>query len=175
LNICDILSFHPPSYVSGVIFVTAPYVATILSGGTYDSFGPLSGLFTLVSVPDFQTAANTFGRILFMLENAPPYNFQRALVGEVMHQPRHAAIHTVTRTQDATALLAYGKEGTLKALVIDAKEDAIVKPGTIMKTMGEWKDLEVVEIAGSGHMPFMEKPVVFREEVLKWIAKCPKK
>jgi pimeloyl-ACP methyl ester carboxylesterase len=167
----DILSYHPPSYLSGVVYVAAvPYMKVIAFTGAAKIKELSPGLFSTTDVNAFQKAVLCFVSFLTYKHEAVSYRLKKALIGDMIEQPRAIAARAVTRAQDEKAILNAGKKGLLRALVVSGREDSQPK-GEVVKALGEWKDLKVVEIEDCGHMLFAEQPDEFREIMLAWIEK----
>ncbi|EMD35722.1 hypothetical protein CERSUDRAFT_124390 [Gelatoporia subvermispora B] len=179
-NLSDILSFHPPSYISGVIVITGfPYTASVPHIATPFALGVIPPFTSTGDTPLFQSTALAFVRGLTAPSFALPHATYRALLGDVMLQPRMCCARLLGRPQDPKGFFEAGKAG-LPMLIVDGPEDVIVYGGRMVDAVNSrdhldgyegWENLEVVKIAGAGHMPFVEKPDEFREAILGFVTK----
>jgi len=171
-NLADILSFHPPSYVSGLILICGlPYTAC---------FPAMTTPFTsTTNTPLFQITALSFIRRLTAPGTRLPHLLHQALLGDVMVQPRACCIRLLSRMQNPKGFFEAGKAG-LPMLIIEALQDLTLPGRKMFEAVDSrehlpgyegWKDLQVVQIAGAGHMPFFEKPEEFRTAVLEFAGK----
>lgn len=167
----DILSYHPSSYLSGIIYAGAfPYVNAVQQAGQNKLSEVVASLLTpTIDVDSFQKAAQAFVSGLIHKQDATPYRLRQALIGDIVLQPRIVAIRAVTRKQDEQSLLKAGKEGSLRVLVLTGKDDV---ESITVKALGEWKKIEVAEIEDAGHMMFADQPDKFMENILAWIKKA---
>lgn len=175
-TICDVLTYHPPTYLRGIIYITgAPYISfmSTLCSTTANALVP--SLLSPSSAEEFQEGCAKFSDLLTSPSspNSLGYNLKRALSGEILHQPRSCAVLAYTRTQDPSSLLEYGRKGEIKALIVEGAEDAIVRSGAISEALEGWDEncMDVIVLAGAGHMPWVEKEDEFRKIVLDWMAR----
>ncbi|OCH85853.1 alpha beta-hydrolase [Obba rivulosa] len=169
-NMADILSFHPPSYVSGLILIAGyPYTACIPSGTT-----PFT---STTDTPLFQATALAFVGKLTAPGIVLPHRMRQALLGDVMVQPRVCCARFLSRTQNPKGFFEAGSKG-LPMLIVEAEKDSIFPGKRMVEAVNArehlpgyegWKNLQTVKIFGAGHMPFFEKPEEFRAAVLEFV------
>jgi pimeloyl-ACP methyl ester carboxylesterase len=114
----------------------------------------------------FQETAQEF---LDLCSTTCPQPLRIACLGAIMLQPRAATLRLLSRTQDETGLLKAGREDGLPLLFIDAKADAIIRGAEVRNAVDGWRNLEVVEIEGADHMPWVGHPDTVRQSVLDWV------
>lgn len=179
-NLADILTFHPSTYLSGIVIMSGfPHTGTIPTIGTPFSLALLPPLMSSDNVPMYQKTALDFISALIAPSTAAsphadqifPHRLSRALVGDVMVQPRVCTVRLLARTQDAAGFYAAGAAG-LPLLIINGSEDLIVNGAETVKSVRPegsaegWKDLEVVELRAAGHIPFVERPEEVRKALI---------
>ncbi|OCH85852.1 alpha/beta-hydrolase [Obba rivulosa] len=180
-NLTDILSFHPPSYVSGLILITGfPYTASVPLVATPFALSVIPPFTSTADTPLFQSTALAFVNGLTAPSTPLPHHTRQVLLGDVMVQPRVCCMRLLARTQDPKGFFEAGRAG-LPLLIVDGLEDGIVQGPKMVEAVNAkehlpgyegWKNLEVAKIAGAGHMPYFEKPEEFREAVLRFVAKA---
>ncbi|KDQ22839.1 hypothetical protein PLEOSDRAFT_36899 [Pleurotus ostreatus PC15] len=166
-NITDILSFHPPSYLAGIIYVAAlPYMGPVMAKvGTPDILGCLPALMQTTDVDAFQNAAISF---IDRLSSSMPHNLRQACFGNYMVQPRAVTLRLLTRVQSEEGLLEAGRSGGLPMLAVLPKKDQVVYGAETLKAVDGWKNLHVEELDNGDHMPWLSEELAFREAVLRW-------
>ncbi|KAK7039421.1 putative oxidoreductase ephD [Favolaschia claudopus] len=168
--ITDILSFHPPSYISGVIYVAAlPYMGpTLAQVGSPACLVTLPALMQTTDVDQYQTNAIAFAELT---HDALPYDYYLACLGNSMVQPRGVTMRLLARTQDESGLLKAGREGGLPMLDIHGAKDRIIVKEAVLKAIEGWGNLTVVDVEDAEHFIWLSKPDRFRKEVLSWVAR----
>ncbi|KAF4583996.1 hypothetical protein EYR40_002494 [Pleurotus pulmonarius] len=169
-NITDILSFHPPSYLAGIIYVSAlPYMGPVMAKvGTPDILGCLPALMQMTDVDAFQNAAISF---IDRLSSSMSHNLRQACLGNYMVQPRAVTLRLLTRVQSEVGLLEAGRNGGLPMLAVISKKDQVVFGEETLKAVDGWKNLHVEELDNGDHMPWLSEEVAFRDAVLSWTAR----
>ncbi|KAL4258208.1 AB hydrolase superfamily protein [Pleurotus pulmonarius] len=169
-NITDILSFHPPSYLAGIIYVSAlPYMGPVMAKvGTPDILGCLPALMQMTDVDAFQNAAISF---IDRLSSSMSHNLRQACLGNYMVQPRAVTLRLLTRVQSEVGLLEAGRNGGLPMLAVISKKDQVVFGEETLKAVDGWKNLHVEELDNGDHMPWLSEEVAFRDAVLSWAAR----
>lgn len=166
-NVADILSFHPPGYLSGVInIIGVPYTSAMPIVALPEALTVLPPLTQSSDVDSFQQNALAF---VTGVSKSIPYALQQAYLGNVMTQPREARIRLLTRTQDEAGFLKAGKEGALKLLLLYGTEDRLISGKEVHKVLEGWKGIEVVVFEGVDHLVWLAEPEQFREKVLGWV------
>ncbi|KAF7328808.1 putative oxidoreductase ephD [Mycena venus] len=170
--ITDVLSFHPPSYISGIIYVAAlPYMGpTLAQVGSPACLVTLAPLMQTADVGAYQTNAIAFAE----LTHAPgtlPYDFYLACLGNSLVQPRGITMRLLGRTQDESGLLKAGREAGVPLLSVHGAKDRIIVRQAVLDAVQEWKNLTVVDIEDAEHFVWLSQPDKFRSEVLSWIAR----
>ncbi|KAL0948311.1 hypothetical protein HGRIS_010903 [Hohenbuehelia grisea] len=166
-HITDVLSFHPHSYISGIIYVSAiPFMGPIVAEVTTSSILALvPSLLQTTDVEAFQKVALGF---ISLCSTTLPFAARQALLGDVMTQPRHIAASVMTRTQDTAGLFKAGRSG-LPLLALNAKLDQVVHGAKSVEAIAGWKNLQVVELEKADHVAWLTQPNEFRESLLTWI------
>ncbi|KAJ7485105.1 Alpha/Beta hydrolase protein [Mycena galericulata] len=167
--ITDILSFKPPTYISGVIYVGAlPYMGpTLAKVGTPACLVLLPALMQTANVDEYQKAAISF---VELGHKSLPYTFYLACLGNSIVQPREITVRLLSRTQDTKGLLAAGRDAGLPMLVVHAANDRIIVREETLNAVEGWKNLKVVDIDDAEHFVWISQPEKFRQEVLKWVS-----
>ncbi|KAF8144778.1 Alpha/Beta hydrolase protein [Mycena galopus ATCC 62051] len=166
--LADVLSFHPPSYISGIIYVAAlPYMAALPNLGSPTAFAFVPGLTQTTNVTEFQAAYIDF---INLCHPALEWNFYLECLAGGMVQPRAASDLILARTQNSTGLLQAGTSGALPLLAIFGQDDKIVLKQGILNAITGWKRLTVVTLPDAEHFSWISQPVPFRTTVLEWIA-----
>jgi len=176
VNMADILSLHPHSYISGAILISGfPYISSLATVCKPYGLTLIPPLTATDSVPNFQDAAIKFITSLTSPPYRMPHPLRQAALGDIMVQPRICSARILTRTQDEKGFLSAGEKG-LPLLIINGKEDLLVNGEANAKACREgsgrkkgWKDLKVVVLDNVGHTPFLENPELFRKEVLDFV------
>jgi pimeloyl-ACP methyl ester carboxylesterase len=165
----DILSFKPPSYISGIVYVGAlPYMGpTLMKVGTPTCLATLPGVTQTTNVDDYQTATIAFAQLC---HSSLPYNYYLACLGNSVVQPREVTGRLLGRTQDETGLLKAGRESGLPMLVINGTKDKIIVRAEVLNAVEGWKNLSVVDIDAE-HFMWIDQPEIFRREVLDWVGR----
>ncbi|KAJ7186984.1 Alpha/Beta hydrolase protein [Mycena filopes] len=166
--ITDILSFKPPTYISGVIYVAAlPYMGPTLSKvGTPACLATLAPLMQTDNVDSYQDAAIAF---VNLTSPSLPYDFHLACLGSSLVQPRGITLRLLSRTQDPAGLLKAGRESGLPLLSVHGAKDRITFRDAVLDAIEGWKNLTVVDIEDAEHFVWLSKPEEFRTEVLAWV------
>ncbi|KAJ7711987.1 Alpha/Beta hydrolase protein [Mycena metata] len=167
--ITDILSFRPPTYISGVIYVGAlPYMGPTLSKvGSPACLVTLAPLMQTANVDSYQEAAIAFTDLTYP---SLPYDFYLACLGNSLVQPRGITVRLLSRTQDTAGLLKAGRESGLPLLSVHGTKDRIIVRDAVLDAIAGWKDLTVLDIADAEHFVWLSKPDEFRTQLLDWIA-----
>ncbi|KAJ6449583.1 Alpha/Beta hydrolase protein [Mycena sanguinolenta] len=152
-HIADILSFHPPSYISGAIYdAGVPYLAALPNIGSPAGFALVAGQNQTTNVTQFQSSFIDF---INLCHPALEWNFYLGCQGDGMVQPRGILNLSFTRTQNSTAIFGGGDKVVLKEGILDV--------------IAGWQDLTVVTLPGAEHLTWISRPALFREKVLNWI------
>ncbi|KAJ7027546.1 Alpha/Beta hydrolase protein [Mycena alexandri] len=167
--IADILSFRPPTYISGVIYVAAlPYMGPTLGKvGTPACLVTLAPLMQTANVDDYQQAAIAFADLT---HTSLPYDFYLACLGNSLVQPRGITVRLLSRTQDNSGLLNAGRKYGLPLLSVHGTKDRIIVRDAVLDAIEGWKNLKVLDIEDAEHFVWLSKPDAFRTELLEWIA-----
>ncbi|KAJ7982841.1 Alpha/Beta hydrolase protein [Mycena polygramma] len=167
--IADVLSFHPPTYISGVIYVAPlPYMGpTLAKVGSPATLVLLPALMQTANVDEYQAAAMGFAGLT---HSSLPYDFYLACLGNSLVQPRGVTLRLLSRTQDESGLLKAGRESGLPLLYVHAAKDRIIARDAVLNAVEGWKNLTVVDIEDAEHFVWLSQPNKFRNEVLSWIA-----
>ncbi|KAF7335096.1 putative oxidoreductase ephD [Mycena venus] len=140
-HIADILSFHPPNYISGIIYDAAvPDMASLFNVSTPAADALQPGLLTTTNVTQFQA---TYIEFINLCHPALEWNFYLACLGDGVVQPRAATALLFSRTQNSTAVL---------------------------DVIAGWQRLNVTTLPGAEHFTWISRPVLFRATVLQWIS-----
>lgn len=168
--ITDILSFKPPSYISGIIYVGAlPYMGpTLTQVGSPPCLVTLAPSTQTTSVDEYQAAAIAF---VELAHDSLPCDFYLACLGNSMVQPRAVTVRLLSRTQDETGLLKAGREAGLPMLAVHGAKDRIIVREAVLNAVKGWKNLTVVDIEDAEHFVWLSQPDKFRKEVLEWITR----
>lgn len=167
-NVADILSAHPPSYLSGVVYITpVPYMGPVLQ--QVASPAALACLPRFLQTEDVTVFQETALQFLDLCSKSCPQPLRLACLGSIMVQPRAVTLRLLSRTQDETGLLKAGRESDLPLLIIEAKADAIIGGDEVRSAMDGWRNLKVVEIDGADHMPWVGHPDIVRQAILNWV------
>ncbi|KAJ7282266.1 Alpha/Beta hydrolase protein [Mycena rebaudengoi] len=167
-HIADVLSIHPPDYISGIIYdAPIPYMAALANITSPAIAALIPSLFETVNVIEFQAAYINF---INLCHPALDWNFYLACLGDGVVQPRAVTELLSTRTQNSTGFLQAGTSGALPLLAIFGANDKVnVKQGVLDAITG-WERLTVVDLENAEHFTWISQPVLFRETVLQWIA-----
>ncbi|KAF8885170.1 Alpha/Beta hydrolase protein [Infundibulicybe gibba] len=123
-SITDVLSFHPPEYLSGIIYIAPiPYVAIVYKIASPAVVACVPRLFQPTSVPAFQSAAQSFVSMCSGTGHAFSFVLYRMCLGNAMVQPVETTERIMSRTQDETGLLRAGREGRLPLLFLYGTQD----------------------------------------------------
>ncbi|KAJ6552093.1 Alpha/Beta hydrolase protein, partial [Mycena vulgaris] len=169
--ITDILSFKPPSYISGIIYVGAlPYMGpTLAKVGSPACLVTLGPLMQTTNVDEYQTAAIAF---VDLAHSSLPYTYYLACLGNSLVQRREVTVCLLSRTQDAAGLLKAGRDSGLPLLAIHGTKDRIIVREEVFNAIEGWKNLSKVDLDAE-HFIWISQPDKFRQEILDWIAKVP--
>ncbi|EGN98424.1 hypothetical protein SERLA73DRAFT_169392 [Serpula lacrymans var. lacrymans S7.3] len=173
--VADILAFHSSISLAGIVYITPiPYLGFFQHIATDYVLDVIPKLTQKTDVNTFQIASRDFIQGLvspkhYLNRVAFPQRLQQACLGDVMSQPRTCAAYTLQRSQDEFGLMRAGREG-LPMLLINGKDDMLLKSQPLSKLFEKWKNMEVVNM-DTGHMPWWEAPQAFNDVVLGWIAK----
>ncbi|KAF8885175.1 Alpha/Beta hydrolase protein [Infundibulicybe gibba] len=171
--ITDILSFRPPEYLSGIIYITpvpytGPIAQEIASPAALDSIARMS---KPASLPDFQSAVQTFVSLSSGINHTFPFGLYQMCLGNAIVQPVEAIGRLMSRTQDETGLLRAGREGRLRLLFLYGTQDVATGHGPVFDAIAGWVRLDTRAMK-TGHTPWLEEPSEFRETILQWIRKA---
>ncbi|KAJ6574225.1 Alpha/Beta hydrolase protein, partial [Mycena capillaripes] len=167
-HIADILSFHPPSYISGIIYDAAiPNTDALFTVTTPAAAAVVPGLIQTTDVTQFQTSVIGF---LNLCHPALEWNFYLASLAGGMVQPRAATELLVARTQNSTGLLQAGTSGALPLLAIFGAVDKLIIKQNVLDVIAGWQRLTVVTLPDAEHFTWISRPVLFRATVLQWIS-----
>ncbi|KAJ6465099.1 Alpha/Beta hydrolase protein [Mycena vitilis] len=168
--ITDVLSFHPPTYISGAIYVAPlPYMGpTLAKVGSPATLMLLPALTQTADVDEYQAAAMGFAGLT---HSSLPYDFYLACLGNSLVQPRGVTMRLLSRTQDESGLLKAGRESGLPLLSVHAAKDRIIARDAVLTAVEGWKNMTVVDIDDAEHLIWLSQPDKFRNEVLSWIAR----
>ncbi|KAF7335099.1 putative oxidoreductase ephD [Mycena venus] len=170
-HIADILSFHPPSYISGIIYdAAAPDMDSLFSIAAPGPVALVPSLIQTTNVTEFQEAYIDF---INFCHPALEWNFYLACLGDGVVQPRAATQFLFTRTQNSTGLLQAGTSGALPLLAIFGANDKVVMEQPILNVIAGWQRLNVTTLPNAEHFTWISQPVLFRETVLQWITHHP--
>ncbi|KAF8880994.1 Alpha/Beta hydrolase protein [Infundibulicybe gibba] len=169
-NITDILSFHPPAYLAGVIYISPlPYTGSLLNEvGSKATLACVPGLTKPISVPVFQSAVRRFVDLCSGSGRVFSFTMHQMCLGNAILQSVETSTQLLARTQDKTGLLRAGREGLLPLLFIYGTHDEVAVYGPALRAITGWTRLET-RAMDAGHAPWMQQPGVFRETVLQWI------
>ncbi|KAF7341668.1 putative oxidoreductase ephD [Mycena sanguinolenta] len=166
-QIADILSYHPPSYVSGLIYDAAiPYTSVLFNVTTSAAQALVPGLLQTTNVTQFQAGYIDF---INLCHPALDWDFYLGCLGDGVVQPRAAAELIVTRTQNSTGLLHAGTSEGLPLLAIFGGSDKLVIKQAVLDALPGWQNLTEVTLPGAEHFTWISRPVLFRAAVLNWI------
>ncbi|KAJ7472010.1 Alpha/Beta hydrolase protein [Mycena latifolia] len=167
--ITDVLSFKPPTYISGIIYVAAlPYMGpTLAKVGTPACLVTLGPLMQTTNVDEYQAAAISFAELTHA---SLPYAYYLACLGNSMVQRREVTVRLLGRTQDPAGLLKAGRDSGLPMLSIHGAKDRIIVRDEVLNAVEGWKNLSVVDIDAE-HFIWISQPEKFRREVLDWISR----
>ncbi|KAJ6462081.1 Alpha/Beta hydrolase protein [Mycena sanguinolenta] len=166
-QIADILSFHPPSYISGAIYdAGVPYLDALPNIGAPAGFAVVPGLNQTTNVTQFQSSFIDF---INLCHPALEWNFYLGCQGDGLVQPRAILNLSFTRTQNSTGLLHAGTSGALPLLAIFGGDDKVVLKQGILDAIAGWQNLTVVTLPDAEHLTWISRPVLFRATVLNWI------
>ncbi|KAF8157357.1 Alpha/Beta hydrolase protein [Mycena galopus ATCC 62051] len=166
-HIGDILSFHPPSYISGIIYDAAvPDTTSLFNVAMPAAAALVPGLVQTTNVTQFQVGYIDF---INLCHPALEWNFYLACLGDGVVQPRAATELILSRTQNSTGLLQAGTSEGLPLLAIFGTDDKIVIKQAVLDVLAGWQNLTVVTLPGAEHFTWISRPVLFRAAVLNWI------
>ncbi|KAJ6541410.1 Alpha/Beta hydrolase protein, partial [Mycena capillaripes] len=166
-HITDILSFHPPTYISGIIYAApAPDMSSLFNIGSPAILALVPTVIQTTNVTQFQAGLINF---INLCHPALEWNFYLACLGDGVVQPRAAAELAFTRTQNSTGLLQAGTSGALPLLAIFGADDKIVIKEAVLDVISGWQRLTVITLPDAEHFTWISQPVLFREAVLQWI------
>ncbi|KAJ7280168.1 Alpha/Beta hydrolase protein [Mycena rebaudengoi] len=167
--ITDVLSFKPPSYIAGIIYVAAlPYMGpTLAKVGTPECLACLPALMQTTNVDEYQAAAIKF---VELAHPSLPYTFYLACLGNSMVQRREVTVRLLSRTQSTDGLLTAGRESDLPLFVVHGSKDKIIIRNETLNAVQGWKNMKMVVINDAEHFIWISQPEIFRREVLGWIA-----
>ncbi|KAF8885172.1 Alpha/Beta hydrolase protein [Infundibulicybe gibba] len=167
--ITDVLSFHPPEYLSGIIYIAAiPYTGpAAYKIGSPASVDCITRLFKPTSVPDFQSAAQMFMSICAGTGHTFPFPLYQICLGNAILQPAEVTWRLLNRTQDETGLLRAGREGRLPLLFLYGTKDEVTKYEPVLDAIAGWVRLDTRTME-AGHTIWLDKPTEFREAILQW-------
>ncbi|KAF9467592.1 Alpha/Beta hydrolase protein [Collybia nuda] len=167
-HITDVLSLHPPSYLTGVVYISPlPYMGPILQ--QVASPAVLACLPRFLRTDDVNIFQGTALEFLDLCSQTCPQSLRLACLGSIMVQPRAVTQRVLSRTQDQTGLFKAGEESGLPFLLFDARADAIIDGKAVRSAVAGWRNLKVVEIDGADHMPWVGHPQVVRQGILDWV------
>ncbi|KAJ7688999.1 alpha beta-hydrolase [Mycena rosella] len=168
--ITDILSFKPPTYIAGIIYVAAlPYMGpTLAKVGTPACLVNLGPLMQTTNVDEYQAAAIAFAELTHA---SLPYTYYLACLGNSMIQRREVTVRLLSRTQDPAGLLKAGRYSGLPMLAIHGAKDRIINREEVLNAVEGWKNLSKVDIDDAEHFIWISQPGKFRQEVLDWVAR----
>lgn len=179
MHVADILTFHPPEYLSGIIMITSfPFTASLPVVATPWSAGLIPIALSNPSVTQYQSILTEFVKALISPSAAPfPYYLQQVFLGQMLSQPYGCVVRLLLRTNDHHPILNAGTTG-LPLLMINGSDDLIASGAHSARALQTaeylpgyegWKDFTVKEFAGVGHMPWYEQPEGFKQELLQFI------
>ncbi|KAJ6496417.1 Alpha/Beta hydrolase protein [Mycena sanguinolenta] len=165
-HVADILSFHPPSYVSGIIYDAAvPYTDVLFNVTTPAAQALVPGLLPTTNVTQFQVAYIDF---INLCHPALDWDFYLACLGDGVVQPRAATELIVARTQNSTGLLQAGTSEGLPLLTIFGTADQLIIQQAVLDALAGWQNLTVVTLSDAEHFTWISQPELFRAAVLNW-------
>ncbi|KAF7341621.1 putative oxidoreductase ephD [Mycena sanguinolenta] len=165
-QIADILSFHPPSYISGVIYdAGVPCLASLPNTVSVAAFASMPGLNQTTNVTQFQSGYIDF---INLCHPALDLDFYLGCLGDGMVQPRAIVDLSFSRTQNSTGLLQAGTSGALPLLAIFGGDDQLVLKQGVLDAIAGWQKLTVVTLPDAEHFTWISRPVLFRATVLNW-------
>ncbi|KAF7341655.1 putative oxidoreductase ephD [Mycena sanguinolenta] len=166
-HVADILSFHPPSYISGAIYdAGVPYMAALPNIASAAIFAVVPGLNQTTNVTQFQSSYIDF---INLCHPALDWDFYLGCLGDGVVQPRAIVNLGFSRTQNSTGLLQAGTSGALPLLAIFGGNDQIVLKQGVLDAIPGWQKLTVVTLPDAEHFTWISRPVLFRATVLNWI------
>ncbi|KAF7341617.1 putative oxidoreductase ephD [Mycena sanguinolenta] len=166
-QIADVLSFHPQSYISGIIYdAGVPYQSALPTIGSPAGFAVVAGLNQTTNVTEFQSGYIDF---INLCDPALDWDFYLACLGDGVVQPRAILNLSFTRTQNNTGLIQAGTTGALPTLAIFGGDDQVVLKQGILNALAGWQNLTVVTLPDAQHFTWISRPVLFRATVLNWI------
>ncbi|KAF8883046.1 Alpha/Beta hydrolase protein [Mucidula mucida] len=157
-HIADVLAFHPPSYLSGIIHLAAvPYI-------TEDAVAKPSSdaMKSLIS--------NAGISFIDLCTDDASFELQAVCRGYVLAQPGPVAQLVLGRTQNVTGLLTAGEQG-LPLLALAGTDDLALNGSISYTFMEPFKDKEFVSIEGADHMAWLTDKDLMRETIVAWIYK----
>jgi len=164
----DVLSFHSPSYLSGIINLngtplTGPLFTGWITSVVHEYLGPL--------LQSTDVDAYQKGALLFIEVCAEdlPYHLRQRLLGDIVIQPRGVIKHLVTRHQDESGLLKAAQDPHLPKLLLLCEKDRLINKGGVRKYVEDWRNCKTIVLPKAGHMPWIGYPESFRETILSWI------
>ncbi|KAK7045133.1 putative oxidoreductase ephD [Favolaschia claudopus] len=161
-HIVDILSIHPATYLSGIIYNAAIPDTTHLM-----SVVSPAGVALVLKILSFPQA---FIEFINLCHPALEWNFYLACLGNGDVQPTIAAGFAGTRSQNSTALLNAGRSGELALLAIFGADDKLIQKQPALDFISGWKNLTVTTLPNAEHFTWISQPELFRTTVLEWIA-----
>ncbi|KAF8885171.1 Alpha/Beta hydrolase protein [Infundibulicybe gibba] len=118
-SITDVLSFHPPEYLSGIIYIAPiPYIATAHEIGSPTALACIPPPSQPTSVLDFQSAAQNFVSLCSGTGHAFSFALYHMYLGNAIVQPVEATGQLMSRARDERGLLRAGREGRLPLLFL---------------------------------------------------------
>ncbi|KAJ7896286.1 Alpha/Beta hydrolase protein [Mycena olivaceomarginata] len=152
--ITDVLTFKPPTHISGIIYVAAlPYMGpTLAQVGSPACLGTLAPLLQTADVDAYQAAAIAFAELT---HDSLPHDFYLACLGNSLVQPRGITGLVLGRTQDESGLLKAGREAGLPMLSVHGAKDRIIVREAVLNAVEGWKKLTVVDIADAEHFVWL--------------------
>ncbi|TFK38330.1 Alpha/Beta hydrolase protein [Crucibulum laeve] len=168
-HITDILSFHAPSYLSGIIMI-APVTHTdyesLTKVGTAATLSFLPSLTQSVDVNAYHDAGKAF---VSLCSDDFPYLLRQACLGSVLSQSPNVTTLLLSRFQDKTDLSNTGKNSNLPLLVLYGDQDKVVKGDVTVHSLEDWRNLKVVIFERGDHVPWLGHAGAFRRELLHWV------
>ncbi|KIY65954.1 alpha/beta-hydrolase [Cylindrobasidium torrendii FP15055 ss-10] len=165
-QITDILSFFPPSYLSGVIHLCAiPFMSAIPSAAQDLSTSVLPPSGQSHDVVAYQAAAWKFTK---GCSKRASYSLYLSCLSHIMVQPPAITQYVLNRTQDEHGLIRAGQQG-LPYLTICGDQDEIVDAATASRVMDSFVNKRHIVLRGADHIPWISHSEEMRQEIFRFV------
>jgi len=160
----DYVPHHGEDKIGGFKFVGA-----ILMDEPNQWFGPATRYFEPMTSADMDTAINGTKRFVESTYVTTPSEEEvRTMIAYTMMTPRHVRMALLGRPADYER---YWQELKAPVLLSHGLEDQVIDPGMSKNAEELFEHAETSYMDGIGHIPFLEAPERFNNELVKFVGK----